>query len=108
MGSFVALSGDQIAWVTWTSDDGGATWAEDRDGPSPFPLEAITAGGSGFVGAGRDYVTGAEFNSWIALSAEGINWERLPVTLEGRISSLTIINERIVAVGGPTRRWLWG
>jgi hypothetical protein len=99
IGRFGAFSTDQMAWVTWTSNDGGATWTESRD-ETMFAPHAIVAGGPGLVAAGWEYAGTVPFDSWVAVSEDGIAWELLPTTLANtQISSLAMIGERIVAVG---------
>jgi len=100
IGAFGAMASDQFAWMTWTSDDDGATWTERRDGPSPHALRAIVAAGPGLVGAGSDYTGTTPFDSWIALSEDGVTWEPTSAVFDStEIISLAVREDRIVAVG---------
>ena len=100
IGAFGAMESDQFAWMTWTSDDDGATWTERRDGPSPHALRAIAATGSGLVAAGSDYTGTTPFDSWIAVSEDGVTWEQTSAVFEStEIISMAVREERIVAVG---------
>jgi hypothetical protein len=100
IGRFGAFSTDQMAWVTWASSDDGATWTESRDGPTPFATQAIVAGGPGLVAAGWEFTGTVPFDSWVAVSEDGIAWELLPTTLANtQVTSLAVLGERIVAVG---------
>jgi hypothetical protein len=100
IGAFGLMNSDQSAWMTWTSDDGGATWTERRDGPPTQALTAIVAGGPGLVGAGSNYVGTTPYDSWIAVSADGATWELTEAIFPtSQILSLAVIDERIVAVG---------
>ena len=100
IGRFGAANTDQMAWVTWTSGDGGMTWTESRDGPTSFAPHAIVAGGPGLVAAGWEYAGTVPFDSWVAVSEDGTAWDVLPATLANtQVSSLAMLGERIVAVG---------
>jgi hypothetical protein len=100
IGSWGATNTDQAAWITWTSEDGGATWTESREGPTPLALRAITAGGPEFVAAGWDYAGTTPFDAWMAVSPDGNDWERLPQTFEAaEIHSVVVRDGRIVAAG---------
>ena len=76
IGRFGAANTDQMAWVTWTSGDGGMTWTESRDGPTSFAPHAIVAGGPGLVAAGWEYAGTVPFDSWVAVSEDGTAWDR--------------------------------
>ena len=100
IGAFGLMESDQFAWMTWTSDDAGATWTERRGGPSPHALRAIVPAGDGLVAAGSDYAGTTPFDSWIAVSEDGLTWERTPATFpDSEIHSLAVREDRIVAVG---------
>lgn len=100
IGAFGAMQSDQYAWMTWTSEDDGATWTERRDGPSPHALRAIVAAGPGLVAAGADYVGITPFDSWIAVSDDGVTWEQTSAVFDStEIISLAVRDDRIVAVG---------
>ena len=100
IGSFGAMGTDQVAWVTWTSDDGGATWTEHRDGPASHALHAIVPGGPGLIGAGWAYGGTTPFDSFIAVSSDGIGWELTEAVFPStQVSSLAAFEGRILAVG---------
>ena len=100
IGAFGQMDSDQFAWMTWTSDDAGATWTERRDGPSPHALRAIVPAGPGLVAAGADYTGTTPFDSWIAVSEDGLTWERTSAVFEStEIISMAVREDRIVAVG---------
>jgi hypothetical protein len=101
IGSWGAMQSDQLAWVTWRSTDGGASWTENRDSPGPFgALQAITTGGPGLIGAGWTYAGTTPFDSYIVTSRDGIIWEEVgaPLTLTA-IHDLAPLGDRVVAVG---------
>ena len=100
IGRFGMMDTDQVAWVTWTSDDGGDTWTEHRDGPSPHALRAVASGGPGLIGAGWDYSGTTPFDAWIAVSDDGVEWEKVSTTFEtSEIHALVVVDDRIIAVG---------
>jgi hypothetical protein len=100
IGAFGAMQSDQYAWMTWTSDDDGATWTERRDGPSPHALRAIVPAGPGLVAAGADYTGTTPFDSWIAVSEDGLTWERTSAVFGStEIISMAVREDRIVAAG---------
>jgi hypothetical protein len=100
IGAFGAIPSDQVAWVTWTSDDDGATWTEHRDAPTPAALQAVVEAGPGLVGAGWDYFGTTPFDSWIATTEDGLAWQRNEAEFtSAEIVSLAVLDERIVAVG---------
>jgi hypothetical protein len=100
IGAFGAVATDQVAWVTWTSEDGGLTWSEHREGPTPHALRAVVYPGGALVGAGWDYAGTLPFDAWIAMSDDGVTWERLPKVFDdSEIHALGFVGDRIVAVG---------
>jgi hypothetical protein len=100
IGAFGAMGTDQVAWVTWTSEDGGLTWSEHREGPTPHALRAVVHPGGALIGAGWDYAGTVPFDAWVAMSDDGVTWERLgQVFGDSEIHALGFVGDRIVAVG---------
>jgi hypothetical protein len=100
VGSWGLVGSDQFSRISWLSTDGGATWAEWRsDDPA---LRAVAGGGPGLVGASWSYGGTLPFDSFIELSADGINWERIaPESMRNsQVDAITVLGDRLVAVGG--------
>jgi hypothetical protein len=101
IGSWGAMQSDQLAWVTWLSTDGGATWTESRDTPGPFgAMQAITPGGPGLVAAGWTYAGTIPYDSYFVTSRDGMAWDEVGAPLvAAAVHGLGALGERLVAVG---------
>lgn len=98
-GSWGVVPSDQRSWMTWRSTDGGATWTESREGPTPGALAAVAIGGPGLVAAGWNVAGVTPFDSYVLTSADGITWEHVADLPQAQVQDVAVIGDRFVAVG---------
>lgn len=103
-GTLVAIGhwgvpGEQFAFVAWRSTDGGSTWTESRT--NERGIRAATLTETGLLGAGWDYAGTFPFDSWAAISADGVAWRRVdsPAFANAQVMDVTALGPRVVAVG---------
>ena len=68
-GSYGLNGTDQIVPTTWTSEDGGSTWTEDRGDVRPWSFVEEIPGG--LIGSAGNLAGTIPYDSWIVLSADG-------------------------------------
>lgn len=102
----LAVGNDEASGSVWLSPD-GQSWTQvvdERWADKIWPLNAVVAGGPGWVAVGDD----RDGNGWVWVSADGLEWtliddESFHSDAQGdRVTLTDVVNtgDRLVAVGG--------
>lgn len=103
-GQWGAQQSDQLAWTTWESSDGGATWTEIERTDERHAMPVVTAHGQAIVGIGGSFTGTTPYDSFVGTSRDGVAWTigEPEAMVYSRIADAVSIGERLVAAG---TRW---